>query len=176
MLATASDKGTVIRVFSIPDAEKLGEYRRGTKTARVWSMNFNVTGTLLVVSSDTETVHVYKLDSKDSPRRRKGLGERGNSASDSPDGRDGASSPPSEAPSSPTLSSMSPGPNPSTRDKGGATSSFSRRSLYLGKNLVGGMGGYLPKGVTDIWEPRRDFAFARMRGGGGGRCVVAMSP
>jgi len=184
MLATASDKGTVIRVFSIPNAEKLGEYRRGTKSARVWSMNFNITGTLLVVSSDTETVHVYKLDQKDGnghDRRKRSVGERSASVSDAADGREGGSPPPSEAPSSPTLSSINPAyptreRGSSPRDKGGATSSFSRRSLYLGKNLVGGMGGYLPKGVTDIWEPRRDFAFARMRGGGGGRCVVAMSP
>jgi autophagy-related protein 18 len=154
----------------------------------VWSMNFNITGTLLVVSSDTETVHVYKLDQKDGngkgghDRRKRSVGERSASAaSDTADGREGGSPPPSEGPSSPTLSTINPAyPSReragSPRDKGGATSSFSRRSLYLGKNLVGGMGGYLPKGVTDIWEPRRDFAFARMRGGGGGRCVVAMSP
>ncbi len=192
-LATASDKGTVIRVFSVPDAERLGEYRRGTKSARVWSINFNMAGNLLVVGSDTETVHVYRLDGEGQgtngsgsggrgPRRNGfGLGDRSASQTGSIDrAPDGPSPPPSEAPSSPTLSALAPHAQPaSPRDRdrtGGATSSFGRRTFHVGKNLVGGMGGYLPKGVTDIWEPKRDFAFARMRGGGGGRCVVAMSP
>jgi autophagy-related protein 18 len=58
----------------------------------------------------------------------------------------------------------------------------------MGKNVVGAMGGYLPKGVTEMWEPARDFAFIKIpksavggeSGGGGGgggqmRSVVAMS-
>jgi autophagy-related protein 18 len=31
LVATASEKGTVIRVFSIPNAERLFEFRRGLK-------------------------------------------------------------------------------------------------------------------------------------------------
>lgn len=78
MLATASDTGTVIRVFSLPDARKLGEYRRGTKSAKVYSMNFNPAGTMLAVSSDTDTVHIFNLLEGNDRNGNKGTG-RGSS-------------------------------------------------------------------------------------------------
>ena len=37
LLATSSDKGTVIRVWSVPGAEKLYQFRRGTREAKVSS-------------------------------------------------------------------------------------------------------------------------------------------
>ncbi|KAF8067456.1 WD40 repeat-like protein, partial [Lyophyllum atratum] len=40
----SGDKGTVIRVWSVPGAEKLYQFRRGTREARIYSMNFNVGG------------------------------------------------------------------------------------------------------------------------------------
>ena len=61
MLATASEKGTVIRVWSIPGAEKLYQFRRGTREARIYSINFNLVSTLLCVSSAHDTVHIFKL-------------------------------------------------------------------------------------------------------------------
>jgi len=60
ILATASDKGTVIRVFSIPSGDKLFQFRRGSYPARITSMAFNQTGEYLVVGSDTETVHLFR--------------------------------------------------------------------------------------------------------------------
>lgn len=51
LLATASDKGTVIRVWSVPGAEKLYQFRRGTREAKIYSINFNVVGSLMAVSS-----------------------------------------------------------------------------------------------------------------------------
>lgn len=61
LLATASDKGTVIRVFSVPGAQKLYQFRRGTYNAKIYSIAFNAVSSLLAVSSDTETVHIFKL-------------------------------------------------------------------------------------------------------------------
>ncbi|KAF9930017.1 autophagy protein [Modicella reniformis] len=61
MLATASDKGTVIRIWSIPDARRLYQFRRGTQSARIHSISFNLVSTLLCVSSETDTVHIFKL-------------------------------------------------------------------------------------------------------------------
>jgi autophagy-related protein 18 len=60
VLATASDKGTVIRVFSVPSGDKLFQFRRGSYPARITSMAFNHTGDYLVVGSDTETVHLFR--------------------------------------------------------------------------------------------------------------------
>lgn len=188
-LATASDKGTIIRVFSLPDAKRIGEYRRGSKAARVWSINFNIPGTLLCVSSDTETVHVYNLAE---PMAGPGGGKDRKRIDEHGEGGIHPHSPPaSEAPSSPTLSTTTAAAGTNTQHQPPTTTttttttkppsttagaSFSRRSLHLGKNLVAGMGGYMPKGVTEMWEPRRDFAFLKLRGGGGIRSVVAMSP
>ncbi|KAJ9098896.1 hypothetical protein QFC19_006235 [Naganishia cerealis] len=172
MLASASDKGTIIRVFSLPDAKRLGEYRRGSKAARIYSMNFNPVGTLLCVSSDTETVHVYNLletisGVKHDRKQSQDYGQDGQQSGIHPH-----SPPASEAPSSPTLSTV----NAQGKTNSSASASFSRRSLHLGKNFVVGMGGYMPKGMTEIWEPRRDFAYLKLRGGAGIRSVVAMSP
>ncbi|GJJ71126.1 autophagy-related protein 18 [Entomortierella parvispora] len=61
MLATASDKGTVIRIFSIPNAQRLYQFRRGSQSAKIYSLSFNLVSTLLCVSSDTDTVHIFKL-------------------------------------------------------------------------------------------------------------------
>ncbi|KAL9602523.1 MAG: hypothetical protein Q9219_001818 [cf. Caloplaca sp. 3 TL-2023] len=61
LLATASDKGTIIRVFSVPSAKKLYQFRRGSMPSRIYSMAFNATSTLLCVSSASDTVHIFKL-------------------------------------------------------------------------------------------------------------------
>ncbi|KAI4185494.1 MAG: hypothetical protein L6R41_004111 [Letrouitia leprolyta] len=61
LLATASDKGTIIRVFAVPSAKKLYQFRRGSMPSRINSMAFNSTSTLLCVSSASDTVHIFKL-------------------------------------------------------------------------------------------------------------------
>ncbi|PVD37848.1 hypothetical protein C0Q70_00450 [Pomacea canaliculata] len=64
-LATASDKGTVIRVFSIPDGHRIFEFRRGMKRqvcVTIYSLSFSSDGMYLCASSNTETVHVFKLE------------------------------------------------------------------------------------------------------------------
>ncbi|GAA5806281.1 WD40-repeat-containing domain protein [Helicostylum pulchrum] len=65
LLVTASEKGTVIRVFAIPSADKVYQFRRGSYSAKIYSMSFNLVSTLLCVSSDTETVHIFKLADAD---------------------------------------------------------------------------------------------------------------
>ncbi|XP_046557402.1 WD repeat domain phosphoinositide-interacting protein 2-like isoform X1 [Haliotis rubra] len=68
-LATASEKGTVIRVFSIPDGQKIFEFRRGVKRCvSINSLGFSTCGLYLCASSNTETVHIFKLEiMKDKP-------------------------------------------------------------------------------------------------------------
>ena len=56
-----------------------------------------------------------------------------------------------------------------------------RTSQSVGMNLAAKVGGYLPKGVTEIWEPQRDFAWVKVPRSAGAtatgpvRTVVAMS-
>lgn len=62
-IATASVKGTVIRVFDTQDGAKLYELRRGLKrTANIFSLSFSPCGGFLACSSNTETVHVFRLE------------------------------------------------------------------------------------------------------------------
>ena len=61
-MATASEKGTVIRVFDANDGTKLHELRRGLKrTANINSLSFSIDSDYLICSSDTETVHIFKI-------------------------------------------------------------------------------------------------------------------
>ncbi|XP_064634438.1 WD repeat domain phosphoinositide-interacting protein 2-like isoform X2 [Lineus longissimus] len=63
MIATASEKGTVIRVFSVPEGQKLFEFRRGVKRcAQIYSLAFSSDSQFLCASSNTETVHIFKLE------------------------------------------------------------------------------------------------------------------
>jgi autophagy-related protein 18 len=81
LLATASDKGTVIRVFSLPNGDKVHEFRRGSYPAKIFSISFNAASTLLCVSSDTETVHIFKLISGSKGGKAGSQGASGRGAS-----------------------------------------------------------------------------------------------
>lgn len=54
-------KGTIIRLFSLPDGARRASFRRGAHPATVYSISFSQDSTLLAVSSDTGTVHVFKV-------------------------------------------------------------------------------------------------------------------
>lgn len=67
-LATASEKGTLIRVYETSTCEQLLELRRGAAHANIYCINFNQDSSLLCVSSDHGTVHVFA--SEDPARNR----------------------------------------------------------------------------------------------------------
>ncbi|EEP80377.1 conserved hypothetical protein [Uncinocarpus reesii 1704] len=165
LLATASDKGTIIRVFSVPAAHKLYQFRRGSMPSRIFSMSFNITSTLLCVSSATETIHIFRLGQQQGSS--KGNSPNRNRESNRGSGDD----------------SDSLGSEISSRKHNGTLMGMLRRtSQNVGNTFAATVGGYLPKGVTEMWEPERDFAWIKLPksiGGNGGsgsvRTVVAMS-
>ena len=62
-IVTASVTSTVVRVFSVPDGQKLFECRRGfLQRVSIGTLAFSPDSTLLLVSSNTNTVHIFKLD------------------------------------------------------------------------------------------------------------------
>ncbi|KAJ9586962.1 hypothetical protein L9F63_019453, partial [Diploptera punctata] len=61
-LATASERGTLIRVFDTSTGVKLNELRRGANTANIYCINFNNDSSWLCVSSDHGTVHVFAVE------------------------------------------------------------------------------------------------------------------
>ncbi|EMD34623.1 ATG18-like protein [Gelatoporia subvermispora B] len=159
MLATASEKGTVIRVWSIPSAEKMYQFRRGTREAKIYSISFNLVSTLLAVSSAHDTVHIFKL----AHQKQTTSVPTPSSPSESLDSWEGT----------PALEG---GYDAYVRDKKSSSisSSLRRRSLHLTKNITSSVGGYLPNTLTEMWEPTRDFAFLRLPTSGA-RCIAALS-
>ncbi|XP_055336646.1 WD repeat domain phosphoinositide-interacting protein 4-like [Paramacrobiotus metropolitanus] len=69
--ATASTKGTLIRVFDTLKRTLLVELRRGMDTARLYSINFSLDSEYLCVSSDKGTVHVFALEDQKLNKRSK---------------------------------------------------------------------------------------------------------
>ncbi|OAA58836.1 protein-vacuolar targeting protein Atg18 [Cordyceps fumosorosea ARSEF 2679] len=199
LLATASETGTIIRVFSVPRGQKLYQFRRGTYPSTIYSMSFNLSSTLLCVSSTSDTVHIFRLavppgnstpggapiEPPGSPRHdrwsRGRLQEEAGSPGDSA----------TESPRSDVAElSNSPGKAANRRQSGSFGNMLRRSSQIMGRGVAGVMGSYLPQSVTEMWEPIRDFAFikipkstassnaSRLTGGsptGPLRSVVAMS-
>lgn len=62
-LASASEKGTLIRIWNTFTGEPVRELRRGMDRAEIYSLSFNAPSTFLACSSDKGTVHIFSLTS-----------------------------------------------------------------------------------------------------------------
>ncbi|KAK3678013.1 autophagy protein [Recurvomyces mirabilis] len=188
LMATASEKGTVIRVFSIPSGKKLYQFRRGSMPARIYCMTFNATSTLLCVSSATETIHIFKLAPPSNSVSGQSSTTHPASPPDSPQQPTWSSR--ERRPSSPTTSedttegskfdpdASSTSPIPRQPRNPGFMSFMRRTSQNVSTGLVTRAAGYLPASVTEMWEPQRDFAWMKIPRGTNGlpvRSVVAMA-
>ncbi|OCK76610.1 WD40 repeat-like protein [Lepidopterella palustris CBS 459.81] len=160
LLATASEKGTIIRVFSVPDAQKLYQFRRGSIPARIFSMSFNSTSTLLCVSSATETVHIFRLTTPNASRsnsissqaRPTSISRERSTSPSSEETREASEYDESTDALSPTRKPLNPT----------FASMIRRTSQNVGKTFAATVGGYLPSAVAEIWEPSRDFAWVKI--------------
>ncbi|KAK0706733.1 protein-vacuolar targeting protein Atg18 [Lasiosphaeria miniovina] len=175
LLATASETGTIIRVFSVPRGQKLFQFRRGTYPSTIYSMSFNLSSTLLCVSSTSDTVHIFRLvngqapgtpataeaEGPGSPRTNRWSRSRSvDSIENSPSSN--AGSPRSDAADYQGAGgSGTPGGSSTAanrRQSGTFSSMLRRSSQIMGRSVAGVVGSYLPQSVTEMWEPQRDFA------------------
>ncbi|KAJ1785317.1 Phosphatidylinositol 3,5-bisphosphate-binding protein [Coemansia sp. RSA 2399] len=69
MVASASEKGTLIRIFDTLSGRLLHELRRGVDRADIYSIAFSPDGTKLCVSSDKGTVHIFNLEFNQNARQ-----------------------------------------------------------------------------------------------------------
>jgi len=69
-LATASIKGTLIRVFDTQNGSKIFELRRGAERVDIYSVSFSRENEWLAVSSDKGTIHVFPIRSSSSLNSR----------------------------------------------------------------------------------------------------------
>ena len=168
LLATASDKGTIIRVFSVPHAEKLYQFRRGSIPSSIYHMSFNLSSTLLCVSSASETVHVFRLDLPSPPSSEKTstdlwrrLASESPTSTSPPSSRDGRDEKDGQL---------------AARTHHGTLGSIIRLSSQtVGKTFASSVGGYLPSAVTEMWKPTRDFAFVKIPREPGGASTSSSS-
>ncbi|KAI9351399.1 WD40-repeat-containing domain protein [Obelidium mucronatum] len=153
LVATSSDKGTVIRVFSVPTGQKLFQLRRGTYSANIHSIAFDLSNRYLCVSSDTDTIHIYKLLTEAERKEKEKDGRRRSGAGGVTD-----------------VSGTSPANNIA---EGGTAGSLTKAiGGYLGTGFAAvrsplvsatsAVSSFLPNQITEIWEPQRDFAFAKV--------------
>jgi len=62
ILVTASDKGTLLRLFNTETGEKITEVRRGADHAVITDINIDSTNRFLCSASDKGTVHVFSMN------------------------------------------------------------------------------------------------------------------
>lgn len=75
LLASASETGTLIRVYSTSNCARLAELRRGIDPATIFSLAFSPSGTMLACTSDKSTLHIFDVphSHKTSPIRSQQL-------------------------------------------------------------------------------------------------------
>jgi WD40 repeat protein len=71
MVATASQRGTLIRVFDTETGAPMHELRRGTDPAVIHSIAFHPASTHIACSSDKGTAHVFLLSENDALQMQK---------------------------------------------------------------------------------------------------------
>ena len=60
----ASDRGTLVRIFDIKTKSQINEYRRGSTDANIYSLNFSFDDSLLGLTSDHGSCHIFCLNNK----------------------------------------------------------------------------------------------------------------
>jgi WD40 repeat protein len=88
LIASASQKGTIIRIFSADGGEKLQELRRGSDSAIISSIVFHPTLHLIAVTSDKSSIHLFEI--KKSIEKCIELKQYGFTQGDKEKGSDGA--------------------------------------------------------------------------------------
>lgn len=86
LIATASEKGTIVRLYSAQNCSLVAEFRRGMDKAVVYSLAISPTSHRLAVTSDKHTLHIFELPAQARHRPAQASGSRP-SSSLSADGR-----------------------------------------------------------------------------------------
>lgn len=61
LVASASEKGTIIRIFKTKDGQQIQELRRGTESAEIFCLCFDYQTKYLACSSNKGTVHIFNV-------------------------------------------------------------------------------------------------------------------
>ncbi len=83
-IASASEKGTLIRLWNCYTGEPLRELRRGMDRADIYCIAFNTASTYIACSSDKGTIHIFSLLAPPPTKTEGGGGPPGSSLPASP--------------------------------------------------------------------------------------------
>jgi WD40 repeat protein len=61
LLATTSDRGTLVRIWSTSSQSRLAEFRRGLEESAIFHLAFSPGGDLLALTSGKGTIHIFEL-------------------------------------------------------------------------------------------------------------------
>ena len=61
-LASASEQGTLIRIFETNSLKQVREFRRGSDPANIYGLKFRSDSRMLLTSSDKGTIHWFTMD------------------------------------------------------------------------------------------------------------------
>ncbi|AET39030.1 phosphoinositide binding protein ATG18 Ecym_3559 [Eremothecium cymbalariae DBVPG len=169
LLATASEKGTIIRVFSVETCAKVYQFRRGTYATRIYSLSFSDDNELLAASSSNKTVHIFKLGKPAAPNTNSGgvsSDEDVDDAEDSEDGCEEESAIRADSEDTHSAASVDSLENVRHHSKEPIVDSsrktvgrmIRKSSQKFSRKAAEALGSYFPIKVTSILEPSRHFA------------------
>jgi hypothetical protein len=182
-IASASEKGTLIRLWNCYTGEPLRELRRGMDRADIYCICFNSTSTYLACSSDKGTIHIFSLTGAPPPKgsaHRESTDSNRNSLPPphhgSSSGRftstDASSPMPLPAPSvdhhdgfRPSEAFGSPVPSNSVpaKSEDGSSSAGSAANKNMANLGMGWIKGILPSGLVPKYL-ESEWSFAQVRG------------
>ena len=61
LVASASEKDTIIRIFATDTGHAIQEVRRGSEKAEIYSLSFDKNSNWMACSSDKGTIHIFSL-------------------------------------------------------------------------------------------------------------------
>lgn len=73
LLASASEQGTLIRIFCTNNGELIQELRRGAKIAEIYNICFDFNNKFIACSSNSRTIHIFSIYSSIKYLKEKGI-------------------------------------------------------------------------------------------------------
>ena len=61
LIASASERGTIIKIFRTKDGCNIQELRRGTEPAEIYSLAFDIKSKYIACSSNKGTIHIFNI-------------------------------------------------------------------------------------------------------------------
>ena len=71
LIASASERGTIIKIFKSKDGILLQELRRGTEPAEIYSLAFDFKSRFIACSSNKGTVHIFNINNDEIDEKNK---------------------------------------------------------------------------------------------------------